>query len=344
MTQTSLTRVGSIGFYLSRGATRAERQLAAQALGSIVVRGQTGVKHALELRAAGWAGELRLDPADYERPHTKAHQGVLFGPTTWLQDQQGLAVTEFVSPGTYVPAGDTRALTAAIMTETAWLHSAGSGRLSLALHREWLHAPHLGGLVRALAAARAPLSLAFADENDPMRNVEAVSGVIHLLGSVGDVMITRADMLAYGALANGAAVTAFGTGTSVRHVVPPGSRAGGGRRGVPSVLVPSTLSFKQVDMLSRLPQNAQPRCLHSCCQGALLSRFDSMSPRTRDPHVHNLIAAAELANDLLSVAPTNRAGWFKQLCIDAATESARIAALGRQPFPVSDQVLAWATA
>ncbi|HJT96037.1 MAG TPA: hypothetical protein VJ777_29510 [Mycobacterium sp.] len=99
MTQTSLTRVGSIGFYLSRGATRAERQLAAQALGSIVVRGQTGVKHALELRAAGWAGELRLDPADYERPHAKAHQGVLFGPTTWLQDQQGLAVTEFVSPG-----------------------------------------------------------------------------------------------------------------------------------------------------------------------------------------------------------------------------------------------------
>ncbi|HJT96036.1 MAG TPA: hypothetical protein VJ777_29505 [Mycobacterium sp.] len=196
-----------------------------------------------------------------------------------------------------------------------------------------------------MAAARAPLSLAFADENDPMRNVEAVRGVIHLLGSVGDVMITRADMLAYGALANGAAVTAFGTGTSVRHVVPPGSRAGGGRRGVPSVLVPSTLSFKQVDMLSRLPQNAQPRCLHSCCQGALLSRFDSMSPRARDPHVHNLIAAAaELANDLLAVAPTNRAGWFKQLCIDAAAESARIAALGRQPFPVSDQVLAWATA
>ena len=162
-----------------------------------------------------------------------------------------------------------------------------------------------------------------------------------MLWAVSDVMVMRGDMAALGAIAYGAVLGAIGTSTSVRHVVPPGTPAGGARTGFPSVFCLTLLDWKLADRLGRLPAALRPRCQLSCCKGATLDRF-ALLASPAEARTHNLLAIADYANLLLGVPATHRDKAFKSACIAAVQEAGRIETQARQPFPVRPQLAAWA--
>ena len=334
------TQKATVAFYPSRAASASERLLAAQLLDGIVLRGEDGVADALRLRADGWSGALRLDPADYEKPHSRSSTPNLFGQDPWLVDQYRAGVAELLSPGGYVAVGDRRALVDAITTEGHWVAQAGSGRLSLVLDWTWLISG-LPVLVAELRAVEAPLAIALSDPNDPLAHAGAVKGLVSLLAAVSNVILLRADLAAIGAIAHGAVLGAIGTGTSVRHVVPAGKAAGGARTGSPSVFWLGLLDWKLAEFLLRLPAAVRPYCHLACCRGAPLDRFALLGSRP-DARRHNLVAIAHFATQMLAVAPSGRAGAFKKACQAAAQEAARIETMAKQPFPIRPQLAAWA--
>ena len=62
--------------------------LATQLLGSVVLRGDDGVR-----------------ASNHEQPHSLAATPNLFGQDPWLVDQHRAQVVEVLSPGSYVPGG-----------------------------------------------------------------------------------------------------------------------------------------------------------------------------------------------------------------------------------------------
>ncbi len=330
----------TIQFYVSHGTCQADIELAARLTGGLIFRGEKGAGRAHKLRATGWDGRMWLDPADYERAHSRVDHLPLWGGDPWTVEQRILGVVEPLSPGTYVHALDRIGLNAALDRESAWVSSAGGGRVSLALHGRWLTSD-LAWLVRRVAGQAIPLSLAFADSNDPLSRRGAVAGLVRLLDVVDNVMVVRSDIGALGALAHGAFATAVGTGTSVRHVVPPERSAGGGRTGMPSVFVKQLMDWKLPVVLARLPRKLIPRCDLRCCRGQPLDRFGFAAP-VSDARVHNLISIAAAAQDLLSTPPNLRAQAFRVTCRGAVHEAARLELRGGAPFEISSQVAAWA--
>jgi hypothetical protein len=253
------TLQGTFQFYMSNGTSDADTKIAAELTGAVVFRGEAGAGRARRLLDAGWNGRLWLDAARYDKDHSRAGDLVLWDEVPWLAHQRALGVMEVLSPGTYVPAGDHAAFRAAVAQEHTWLSDAGSGRLSLALEWSWLIRDQ-AWLFSELARLDVPHCVAFGHPNDPLAQRGAVAGLVALLDAVPDVMLVRSDIGALGALAHGPAAGAIGTGTSVRHVVPPGRAAGGARTGLPSVFVPALMDWKLPTVLARLPQQLVPRC------------------------------------------------------------------------------------
>lgn len=339
LSQKSLKRA-AVAFYPSRSASASDRLLAAQLFGSIVLRGEDGVRDALRLYTDGWTGPLWIDPSGHAQPHSLAHTPNLFGQDPWLVDQHRARVVELLSHGRYVPGGDHAALVNAITGEAGWLAAAGNGRLSLVLDWSWLTVG-LPTLVAELSTVGAPLAIALSDPNDPLAHSGAVMGLASLVAAVPDVMILRADMGALGAVAYGAVMGAIGTSTSVRHVVPPGKPAGGGRTGYPSVFWPELLDWKLADGIGRLPAGLRPRCHLTCCNGATLDAF-ALLRTPAEARAHNLHAMADVTNQLLKVAPAHRDKAFKQACQAAVKHAAMIEVRAKQPFPARPQLVAWA--
>lgn len=337
--QKSLKRA-TVAFYPSRSASASDRLLAAQLVGSIVLRGEDGVSDALRLYADGWAGQLRIDPSNHEQPHSLASTPNLFGEDPWLVDQHRAQVVEVLSPGRYVPGCSHAALLGAIATEGSWLAAAGGGRLSMVLDWKWLTIG-LSSLLAELSALDVPLALALADPNDPLAHPGAVRGLASLVATVPDLILLRSDIGALGAIAHGAAMAAIGTSTSVRHVVPPGKSAGGGRTGFPSVFWPELMDWKLADGIGRLPARLRPRCHLACCNGGTLDEFAGLRTPA-EARVHNLHALAHVTSQLLDVSPPHRATAFKQACAAAVSLAGLIETRGKQPFPPRPQVVAWA--
>lgn len=333
-------RQATVVFYPSRSANASERLLAAQLLGGIVLRGEDGARDALRLYGDGWNGPLWLDPSNHEKPHSKASTPNLLGQDSWLVDQQRVKAAELLSAGTHVAGGDRRALVNAISAEGQWLTAAGSGRMSLALEWSWL-TDGLPVLLAELGAVQAPLAIAFADPNDPLGHPGAVRGLASLLWQLPNVMVLRGDMAALGAIAYGAVMGAIGTSTSVRHVVPPEKPAGGPRTGFPSVFCLELLDWKLADRLGRLPASLRPRCHLTCCNGATLDRFATIASPA-EARVHNLVAMAHFANQILGVPASHRDSAFKQACRAAVQQAGIIETHAKQPFPVRPQLAAWA--
>lgn len=331
-------RSGEVAWYLSGGLTDDQALSFARARGAAVLRGPGGARTGRKLRQAGYKGRLWLDPAAYERPNEPRED--LFGDH-WLQVEAELGVSDCISPGTYVAGSDQDGLDAALEVEGAWAESHG-GRASLALHSSWLTSG-LDSLVDRAVQTNAPLALAFADRNDPLGRSGAVRGLVDLLESVPNVAILRCDLGALGAVAHGAPLGAVGTSATVRHVVPPGQRAGGVPRDKsPSVFVPELLDFKLGSYLDELPREASPICDLACCGGSALRRFNGehMISAARD---HNMIAIGEAVESLLRVPSGLRAAAFRSMCIEASQFVEELAIAARRPMDARPQVKAWAS-
>lgn len=337
-----LTRLGAVPFYLSRSLSEQERFEHAQAAGAVVLRGEYGARHARLLRTQGWTGDLWIDPAAYERPHSLDGVTNLLGQDPWLVDQQVVGVREFISPGSYVGPSDSVRLRDAIRAEAAWVRIAGGGRVSLALHWRWL-ADDLRLLRAHLGDLDSPVAIALADQNDPLSHPGAVQGLVALASELPDLMVLRCDMGAFGAVAHGATVGAVGTATSVRHVVPPGTPAGGARTGSVSIFVDVLRDWKLNDWLAALPPPAVPLCYQACCGGSRLDRFVSRTTAAA-ARAHNRDTLLIMANQLLALAPAGRPAAFKASCQNAVAGAASMELLaGGRQVKVKPQIAAWAS-
>lgn len=334
----STVLTGEVAWYLSGGLTDDQCLSFARATGAAVVRGPGGVRTGNKLRRAGFEGRLWLDPAAYERPAEPRID--LFGDH-WQQIQLELGVETPISPGTYVAKSDAAGLGAALDVEGEWAEAVG-GRLSLALHASWL-TQGIGVLTERLVATDLPIALAFADRNDPLGRRGAVTGLSHLVRSVRDLAILRCDLGALGAVAHGASLGAIGTSATVRHVVPPGSTAGGVPRDKsPSVFLAHLLDFKLGSHLDEFPREASPVCDLACCRGAALRRFNG-EHSTHEARTHNMLAIAAVARKVLAADSERRPAVFRAMCVDAEHAVEELAIAARRPMDVRPQVKAWST-
>ena len=329
---------GDIVWYLASRLSDAERMDYALATNAVVLRGASGVRAAMKLRNAGFAGSMWLDPAAYDS-HQAPLTETLFG-NYWRSVQQELQVEEPISPGSYVGEADIDGLESALDTEREWVASAG-GRLSLALPASWLVRDRRALLDR-LTKVDVPLALALADPNDPLARVGAVQGLVELLRSVNDVALVRSDLGALGAVAYGASLGAIGTSTTVRHVVPP-DKTGGGRHDdkSPSVFVAELLDFKLGSHLDEFPAEASPICDLPCCRGKMLRRFNG-EHSVAEARVHNRASIGEVARRVIETPSELRPATFTALCRSAEYAVAELSLLARRQLKVRPQIKAWA--
>lgn len=331
--------VGQVVWYLSGGLDAEERREFAVSAGGAVLKGERGAAAGGQLRRAGFAGRLWLDPSSYESA-TGTEQLSILGDR-WLQLQDELAVVEKLSPGTYVSPLDDDGLARAIDRELEWTSAAGEGRISLALHARWL-TDGVDALTRTLSQARVPVAVAFAERNDPLGLAGAVQGLVTLLQEVPDVAVLRCDLGALGAVAHGAVLSAIGTSATVRHVVPPGQTGGGVPHDrSPSVFLRELLDFKLGSHLDEFPREASPSCDLACCRGGLLRRFND-EHTLRDARVHNRHAVLAAVDRVLSLPQASRAASFRAMCLEAEYAAVELAAKARRPLQVRPQVSAWA--
>jgi hypothetical protein len=333
------TTTSVVAFYMAGRSKPFHCELAAELMGAVVFRGQQQENDALRAKAQG--ATVWLDPAGYEKPHRRQDEPSLFAGDPWAEDQRAIGVAELLSPGVYVPPHDTHALDMAVASQAKWLDAEGGGRLALVLDRRWL-TDGLGAVSTALEVAGHPIAIALADSKDPLAHRGAVRGLARLASSLSDLMVLRCDMGAIGAIAHGATVGAIGTGTSVRHVVPPGTKAHGGGQAVSNVFVERLVDFRSPKKLSALPSRLKPTCRLTCCDGAPLDRFFYMGDDA-GARVHNLHSLARVADQILSVDEARRPAAWKQMCIEAVASAQRIRMDSGQPFEIRRQIAAWAS-
>ena len=329
---------GDVTWYLSSRLTDEERLAHACVTNAVILRGQDGFRAAVKLRSAGFTGRLWLDPAAYESPQQQPGE-TLFGDY-WRRLQEELHVEEFISPGTYVAESSLDGLGSAIESEEEWVEREG-GRLSLALHASWLTRGRKP-LIDRLRQVGAPLALALAHRNDPLSSVGAVQGLVDLLESIEDVAILRCDLGALGAVAHGAVLGAIGTSSTVRHVVPPGQKAGGVPGDTsPAVFLPELLDFKLGSHLDEFPREASPTCDLACCWGRQLRRLNG-EHAVAEARTHNMLVIGEVARGILDTPAEQRPGAFTAMCRNAEYAVAGLSREARRPLKVRPQVKAWA--
>ncbi|MFF7727178.1 hypothetical protein [Streptomyces sp. NPDC008001] len=203
----------------------------------LVVSGPGAAVKARKLREEGFTGPLLADPAVYtvaaaseDDPFPDVSEGQLaFG------DPLRLSVEEQVG----------RAGATAAMTPTGYLHAEASDALKAAVHRvlaledphvffsvpvdvAWLRDDAVEQLIAWLNVVPNPKAVMLGGQMDPLAGFsQAVGNLKRLLAEVPGTALLRADLAAFGALAQGAAFTAFGATSSVRHIVPPGQAVPG---------------------------------------------------------------------------------------------------------------------
>jgi hypothetical protein len=312
----------------------------------LVVRGQGGLRVARSLRMQhGYGGGLVLDPSWYEfddhrpEPHSFAEEVAL---------QSELQVAAYLSPSRYVPPGKPRALRqtmergasfADIVTKTA---RKVPTLTVLPISRYWLTAG-LDELVKELTQWPHPIALALADRNDPLNSRRAITGFRTIIESRDNVAVIRSDMAALGAMAHGAFLIAIGTGTSVRHFVPPGQTAGGKPHDhTPSVLVGSLRGYfkgSRLELAKGLDKGLLD-CTCPICDGRSLTRFGDArySPEAR---LHNAEVAYLMSRHIADLNPRlRRPSWYIgcQTAVDMHEQLEHITGV---PFAPDRQLLAW---
>jgi hypothetical protein len=334
--------VWHLGRHLSNGCLIPDDTLdfLAGLAGGVVVRGSKGARQAAALRSRGFGGRVWLDPAEYDHRAGERPDDKLWNP--WVSRQDELLAVERISPGSFVDEhAEVDNLRKAIDTERLWLIEHGPGRCSIVVDVAWLR-HRTETLAELLGEVQGPIALTIAGGWDPLARAGAVKGLVHVLRSGLDVFVLRSDLGALGALAHGATLAAFGTGTSMRHFVPKGKPAGGSGNRIPSVFVADILSFMKGSKLDQFPAAASPTCVLPCCNGRELRRFNV--PETADAALkHNLSAVAGVAAKFLSAkSRSHRANVFRQLCLDAEVANAQLEAAARRKLRLSPQVRAWA--
>ena len=313
--------------------------------GGVVLRGSSGRKTARYLREVlRFEGPLMLDPALYEKPVT--------GPIAvleHLESQIALSADWLLGPAPFVAEANVRLLKASIELGQRFVGAAAREAPErpafavLALHRTWL-TTHRSQLIAATSYVDVPIALVLGDAADPLASRSAVAGLKTLLKEVPSVALLRTDLGGLGALAHGALLAAFGTGTSVRHVVPPGVNA----RSIPLDRTPSVLvrGFCRYLKGSTL-ETARGRhhgffdCTCQVCGGESLTRFGDVR-LTPEAHRHNAEVAYLMAEHIMGFRADLREANWNLTCSEAVDAHEALGEMTGIDFRPTPQLRAWA--
>lgn len=340
-------RAGLVTWYPSTKLGPGPCTALAQAADGLVLHGATGARTGMAMRKAGYEGWLALDPAAAVKPGN-AGQPNLFGTCEWLERQKALRVSNFLSPGEFVPVGEIPALRRIVSEQAAWVAGAPApARISLYLDARWI-ARQPDAIVSALAAdadAGTAVAVALGHGADPLQLSNGVQGFVHLLRSIGDLALLRGDLAAVGGWIHGAAWTAIGTGTSNRHFQIPGKNKNSGAPGdtTPSTLVRELLGYKLGSSLMSLPASLVPTCALSCCDGRPLSRFSGRD-WAEDVLAHNRETVADILAWLRPLSTRDRQAEWKAMCEQAVLIGTHLAQVTHDPaWEASKQIAQWAS-
>lgn len=338
--------------YLGGALTDEDAFALASASRGVVVKGAKGLRKARMLQQRGAADLVVHDPARYETQTgiPEVEQLSILGENETLERQRAASVGAYLSPSGFVPDGDVDSL-AAVLTagilqfEAATeLDAVRPAFAVLPLAKHWLVDAHSRStFIRTVRAAGVPIALVLADRNDPLGSHRAVAGLVDVLTSVDDVFLLRSDLSAIGAVAWGALSACIGTGTAVRHAVPPTMRAGGVPEDrSPSVLVPGLNAFYKGSLLERARiETSLLDCGCLACEGNTLRRFGD-ARFTVEAYRHNLYCWTDLAEHIFTVSPAERAIAWTSECQRAIDAIAELSLRTKIPFRVPAALRAWA--
>ncbi|MFJ2893083.1 hypothetical protein ACIO53_44360 [Streptomyces sp. NPDC087305] len=328
----------------------------------LVLCGDDAVQKASALRfKEGYIGALLIDPAVYqvsaateENPFPCDVQPTLFldDPLELsLAEQRDAGVTLPMTPTGYIRAEDSDALRAAVIRllelddptvifaapiDVSWLRDEESTRQ----------------LIAYLRKIKGPKAIMLGGQMDPLsRYAKAVGHLKQLVEELPDAALLRTDLAAFGALAAGAAFTAFGASSTYRHIIAPGEKpktSGGGFPTSPHVLFPELMAFFLGQKIAKRYGGADvPVCFCGSCKGDLaLDVFTSNSGELQAAAAaHNIAVLMEWLRTLIAAEPgIARQQWWYDRCRTALDQYSLINASVRNPraFEPPEQLKRWA--
>lgn len=329
----------------------------------LVLCGPNALQQARRLRREEqFSGPLLVDPAVYEVraaseeepfPHASEDTFAFDDPlAVSLAEQRAMGVTAPVTPTGYLHAEDSDALKAAVRrvaaledpqvvfaapVDVGWLREEDSVRQ----------------LIACLRLLAGPKALMLGGQMDPLaRHPRAVGHLRRIVTEVPGTALLRTDLAAFGALAAGAAFTAFGASSRLRHIIAPGEKAktSKGFSKSPHVLFPELMDFFLGKTLAdRFAAAAAPVCGCTACEGvrALDSFASNAGERQARAAAHNVAILMEWLRTLTALAPGRaRQRWWHERCRTAVDRYPLLNAQLLQPdlFKVPSQLKRWALA
>ncbi|MEY2244833.1 hypothetical protein AB8A21_18285 [Streptomyces sp. BF23-18] len=331
----------------------------------LVLCGPNALQQAKRLREAeGFNGPLLVDPGVYEvraasevDPFPDVSEGTFAFDdplAVSLAEQRAAGVTAPMTPTGYLHAEDSDALKAAVRRVAAL--NDPQVVFAAPIDVGWLREEDsVRQLMACLRLVKGPKALMLGGQMDPLaRHPRAVDHLRQIVAQVPGAALLRTDLAAFGALAAGAAFTAFGAGSRLRHVVAPGEKAKTSKKGgfspSPHVLFPELMDFFLGKTLAeRFAGAPLPVCNCAACAGerALDSFASNAGDRQARAAAHNVAVLMEWLRTLAAIAPgPARQRWWQERCLAAVDRHPLLNAQLRQPdrFKAPPQLKRWALA
>ncbi|MFJ9127816.1 hypothetical protein ACIRJS_27320 [Streptomyces sp. NPDC102340] len=322
----------------------------------LVVSGAKALAKAGQLRQAGvFSGPMLVDPAVYTvQAATEDEPFPIPGGTQMafgdhlanaVEEQLEHGASAALSPTGYLHAEDSDALLAA----AEHIRELADPRLVFAVPLDvgWLRDDAVKQLIAVLQTVPGAKALMLGGQLDPLGHFPAAVGnLVQVLEQVPHCALLRADLAAFGALAHGAAFTAFGATSSQRHIVPPPqpAKTSGGGPGSPHVLVEDLMAFFLGRKIAdRFAAAQTPVCHCTACQGRALDTFATLKEQT-PAAAHNAAVLSGWVRSFAAVEPVRRAAWWQQRCQNAVDRYDIVNTALRQPgaFAPPPQLKRWA--
>jgi hypothetical protein len=309
----------------------------------LVLSGPEALKKAQRLRLEdGYTGLLLTDPAVYEQaaatedePFPAVGDQLSFADPLEesVADQLGKGASAALTPTGYIHAEESDALIAAARR----VRDFNDPRVIFAVPVDvgWLRDDPVKQLIAVLNLVPGTKALMLGGQMDPLGHFPAaVANLVRLLDEVPHTALLRTDLAAFGALVHGAAFTAFGTTSGLRHIVPPpqpAATSGKGFADSPHVLVPELMAFFLGSKIARRFAAAPaPVCGCAACGERALDTFADLEEQ-QPAAAHNTAVLMEWGRTLDAVDTSARAAWWQQRCQHAADRYEQVNSAIDQP-------------